>query len=66
MDWNDEQLIEMWGRYRKKFPDSDWGMEGCGITPDEALALMGKSIETDRDYLEESLPDYPEGTLYGA
>lgn len=66
MEWNDEQLIETWGRYRKAFPDSDWGMEGCGISPSEALVLMTKSIETGHDYLEESFPDYPAGTSYGA
>lgn len=66
MEWNDEQLIETWGRYRKEFPDSEWGMEGCGISPSEALDLMAKSIETGHDYLEESFPDYPAGTPYGA
>lgn len=66
MEWNDEQLFETWSRYRKAFPDSDWGMEGCGLTPDEAQELMRKSIETGRDYLEESFPDYPTGTSYGA
>lgn len=66
MDWNDEQLGEIWERYAKTFPDSGWGMEGCGLTPDEAYELMRKSIETGHDYLEESFPDYPDYLLYGA
>lgn len=66
MEWSDEQLFETWSRYRKAFPDSDWGMEGCCLTPDEAQELMQRSIETGHDYLEESFPDYPTGTSYGA
>lgn len=66
MHWNDAQLGEMWERRHETFPDSKWGMEGCGLTPDEAYELMRKSIEAGRDYLEGSFPDYPENAMHGA
>lgn len=66
MQWNDAQLGEMWERHHEAFPDSTWGMEGCGLTPDEAYDLMRKSVETGRDYLGESFPDYPKDVAYGA
>ena len=66
MEWNGQELLEMSRQDAKAFPDSGWGTEGCGLTPDEAYELMQKSIETGHDYLEESFPDYPDYLLYGA
>lgn len=60
MDWTSPELFEAWRNYRDAFPDSDWGMEGCGLDPSEAYALMLKSVQTGTDYLEPTYPDYPE------
>lgn len=66
MLWNDEQLDGAWREYARKFPESDWGYEGCGLTDSEIIELLRKSIETSHDYLTDSFPEYPEGTPYGA
>lgn len=66
MQWNDAELLDMWEKHHDAFPDSDWGMEGCGLSPDEAYDLMRRSIEDGHDYLEESFPNYPRGVEYGA
>lgn len=54
---------ELWDAYSKKFPDSDWGMEGCGLSGGEAHKLLLKSVETGHDYLSESYPEYPPGVI---
>ena len=67
IDWRElsrGENAELSSKFWEIFPDCDWGTEGCGITPREAIKLMKKSIATGHDYLSESFPDYPPDVFY--
>ena len=61
--WLDSEYWDAFDAYRDAFPDSGWGMEGCGISADEAIALMRKSVQAGIDYLEPTMPAYPDDAI---
>lgn len=54
----DKKYADLWREYAQKFPDSDWGYEGCGLDDGRIIALLQESLNTGVDRLTESYPIY--------
>lgn len=63
MNCFDDEYSALWRQYAEQFPDSDWGYEGCGLSDDDVIKTLQRSLDYGIDYLTASFPAYPKDVI---